>query len=52
MEKHHLRLFAAEELTAADGTSIPADGLMETTGIDENGNTSFKTDVPCGLPCM
>ena len=31
-------LFAAEELTAADGTSIPADGLMETIGIDENGN--------------
>lgn len=41
-------LFAAEELTAADGTSIPADGLMETTGIDENGNAIFKTDVPCG----
>ena len=41
-------LFAAEELTAADGTSIPADGLMETIGIDENGNAIFKTDVPCG----
>jgi hypothetical protein len=41
-------LFAAEELTAADGTSIPADGLMETIGIDENGNAVFKTDIPCG----
>ena len=41
-------LFAAEELTASDGTSIPADGLMETIGIDENGNAIFKTDVPCG----
>lgn len=41
-------LFAAEELTASDGTSIPADGLMETTGIDENGDATFKTDVPCG----
>ena len=41
-------LFTAEELTAADGTSIPADGLIETTGIDENGNAIFKTDVPCG----
>lgn len=41
-------LFAAEELTAADGTSIPADGLIETTGVDENGNAIFKTDVPCG----
>lgn len=41
-------LLAAEELTASDGTSIPADGLLETTGIDENGNAIFKTDVPCG----
>ena len=48
MEKHTFGLFAAEELTAADGTSIPADGLMETIGVDENGNAIFKTDVPCG----
>ena len=41
-------LFAAEEIVAADGSSIPADGLIETTGIDENGNASFKTDLPCG----
>lgn len=41
-------LFAAEELTAADGTSIPADGLIETIGVDENGNAILKTDVPCG----
>ena len=41
-------LFAAEKLTASDGTFIPADGLLETTGIDENGNAIFKTDVPCG----
>ena len=41
-------LFAAEELTASDGTSIPADGLIETIGVDENGNAIFKTDVPCG----
>lgn len=41
-------LFSAEELTAADGTSIPADGLIETIGVDENGNAIFKTDVPCG----
>ena len=41
-------LFAAEELTASDGTSIPADGLMETISIDENGNAVFKIDVPCG----
>lgn len=41
-------LFAAEELTAADGTSIPADGLIETIGVDENGNAAFQTDIPCG----
>lgn len=41
-------LFAAEEIVAADGSSIPADGLIETNGIDENGNGSFKTDLPCG----
>ena len=41
-------LFAAEELTASDGTSIPVDGLMGTISIDENGNAVFKTDVPCG----
>lgn len=41
-------LFAAEEIVAADGSSIPADGLIETTGIDENGNAAFKTDLPCG----
>lgn len=41
-------LFAAEEIVAADGSSIPADGLIETIGIDENGNAAFKTDLPCG----
>ena len=41
-------LFAAEQLTASDGISIPADGLMETIGIDENGNAVFTTDIPCG----
>ena len=41
-------LFTAEQLTASDGTSIPADGLLESIGVDENGNAIFKTDVPCG----
>lgn len=35
-------------MVASDGTSIPVDSLIETTGIDENGNAVFKTDVPCG----
>lgn len=41
-------LFAAENLTAADGTLIPADGLLETIGLDEGGSSVFQTDVPCG----
>lgn len=41
-------LFAGEELTAADGTFIPTDGLLETVPIDENGNAVFQTDIPCG----
>ena len=31
-------LYAAEELTAADGTTIPADGLIEVITLDENGH--------------
>jgi len=41
-------LFAAEDLTAADGSVIPADGLLEIINCDENGNAVFKTDVPVG----
>lgn len=41
-------LFAAEDLTAADGSVIPADGLLETVNCDENGNAIFTTDVPVG----
>lgn len=41
-------LYAAEALTAADGSIIPADGLLEIASCDENGKTVFKTDVPVG----
>lgn len=41
-------LFAAEDLTAADGSVIPADGLLEIVNCDENGNTVFATDIPVG----
>lgn len=41
-------LYAAEPLTAADGTEIPQDGLLEIVGIDENGLAVFTTDVPAG----
>lgn len=39
-------LFAAEELTAADGSIIPADGLLEIVSVDENGHAVCKTDLP------
>ena len=41
-------LFAAEDLTAADGSVIPKDGLLEIANCDENGNITFKTDIPVG----
>jgi len=41
-------LFAAEDITAADGSVIPADGLIEIISIDENGHGIAKTDLPFG----
>ena len=41
-------LFAAEELTATDGSIIPADGLLEIVSVDENGHAICKTDLPFG----
>ena len=41
-------LFAAEDLTAADGSVIPADGLLEILSVDENGYAVCKTDLPFG----
>lgn len=41
-------LFAAEDLTAADGSVIPKDGLLEIVNCDENGKAMFTTDVPVG----
>lgn len=41
-------LFAAEKLTAADGSIIPADGLLEILSVDENGHAVCKTDLPFG----
>ena len=39
-------LYAAEQLTAADGSTIPADGLLEILYCDETGKATFKTDTP------
>lgn len=41
-------LFAAGELTATDGSIIPADGLLEIVSVDENGHAVCKTDLPFG----
>ena len=41
-------LFAAEDLTAADGSTIPANGLLEILSVDENGHAVCKTDLPFG----
>ncbi len=41
-------LYAAEDLFAADGSVIPKDGLLEIANCDENGNITFKTDIPVG----
>lgn len=41
-------LFAAEDLTAADGTVIPADGLIEIISLDENGKGLVSSDLPLG----
>jgi len=41
-------LYAAGDLTAADGTILPAGGLIEIISIDENGCGSFTADLPLG----
>ena len=35
-------------MTAADGSVIPADGLLEILSVDENGHAVCKTDLPFG----
>ena len=41
-------LYASEAVTAADGTSIPAGGLIEIASADTNGNCVFTSDLPLG----
>ena len=41
-------LYAEKELTSADGTVIPADGLIEIISLDGNGSGKVKTDLPIG----
>ena len=39
-------LFAQEEIVAADGSVIPADGLIEILSLNENGSAICQTDLP------
>ena len=41
-------LYAEKKLISADGTVIPADGLIEIISLDGNGNGKVKTDLPIG----
>ena len=41
-------LFAAENITAADGSVIPADGLISEVSLDENMTAKFDTALPFG----
>ena len=41
-------LYAAEELVAADGTIIPADGLLEIVSMGNDGTATCQTDLPFG----
>ena len=41
-------LYASEELTAADGKTIPADGLIEVISLDESGHGKAISDLPMG----
>ena len=41
-------LFAAEDITAADDTVIPADGLLSEVSLDENMTAKFDVQIPFG----
>ena len=41
-------LFASENITAADGTVIPADGLLSEVSLAENMTAKFDVQIPFG----
>ena len=41
-------LFAAENITAADSTVIPTDGLISEVSLDENMTAKFDVQIPFG----
>ena len=42
-------IFADEDITAADGSVIPAYSLITYANCDENGNITFNCDLPIGF---
>ena len=44
----YFALYATEDIIAADGTSIPKDGLIEIAQCDMEGNIVFSADLPVG----
>lgn len=44
----YFALYAAEDLTAADGAIIPKDGLIEIAGVQADGTLTFSADLPIG----
>ena len=41
-------LFTAEDITAADGMVIPADGMISEVSLDENMTAKFDVQIPFG----
>ena len=41
-------LYAAADITAADGSVIPADGLIEIAPVSADGTAAFTSDLPLG----
>lgn len=41
-------LYAAADITAADGSVIPADGLIEIAAVNADGTAAFTSDLPLG----
>lgn len=41
-------MYATEDMTAADGTIIPKDAIIEIAACDKDGKITFKTDLPVG----
>ena len=48
MKSVSFALYAKDEITANDGTVIPANGLLEIANCKEDGSLTFLTDLPFG----